>query len=92
MHDVLSVAMIVATILISTQFCHAAINTLRNDVRADISSVCGEMSSLRGKVHSSRSELLARMDSIQRNMRDFYAEQARHDNRITALERAPKQR
>ncbi len=85
MHDVLSVAITVATILIATYFSHSAINTLRNDVRSDISAVRGEM-------HSLRSELLGKMDSIQRDMREFYAEQARHDTRITALERASEQR
>ncbi len=96
MHDVLSVAITVATILIATYFSHSAINTLRNDVRSDISSLRGDMNSLRNEVrsdmHSLRSEMLSKMDSIQRDMRDFYAEQARHDTRITALERASEQR
>ncbi len=74
MHDVLSVAITIATILIATFFSNSAINTLRSEM------------------HSSRSELLAKMDSIQRDMREFYAEQARHDTRIHALERASEQR
>lgn len=40
---------------------------------------------------SLRAEILSihtRLDSIQRDMREFYAEQARHDVRITKLEQA----
>lgn len=78
MHDVLSVAITVATILGATFFSNASINTLRAEMRSDMNSL--------------RSKLLSKMDSLQRDMREFYAEQARHDTRISALERASTQR
>lgn len=33
-----------------------------------------------------RTELVGKLDAIQRDMREFYAEQARHDVRISNLE------
>ncbi len=36
--------------------------------------------------------MLSKMDSIRRDMREFYAEQARHDARLTALERTSEVR
>ena len=78
MHDVLSVAIRVATILGATFFSNSSINTLRAEMRSDMNSL--------------RSELLGKMDALQRDMREFYAEQARHDTRITALERTQAQR
>ncbi len=70
MHDVLSVAITVATILIASYFNQSAINSLR-----------GEFTSL-------RTELNGKIDAIQRDMREFYAElMPRHDTRINALER-----
>ena len=74
MHDVLSVAITVATILAAGYFNQNAINSLRT-----------EMNSLRTEVNG-------KMDSIQRDMREFYAEQARHDTRISALERTSDSR
>ena len=81
MHDVLSVAITVATILAAGYFNQNAINSLR-----------GEMNSLRGEMNSLRTEVNGKMDSIQRDMREFYAEQARHDTRISALERTSDSR
>ena len=74
MHDVLSVAITVATILAAGYFNQNAINSLRT-----------EMNSLRTEVNG-------KMDSIQRDMREFYAEQARRDTRISALERTSDSR
>ncbi len=80
MHDVLSVAITVATILIASYFNQTAINSLR-----------GEMDSLRtdlnGKFESLRSELNGKIDAIHRDMREFYAGQARHNMRLTTLQR-----
>lgn len=81
MHDVLSVAITVATILGATFFSNAQTNSLRN-----------ELQGLRSEMNVLRTELLKRMDTIERDMRDFYAEQARHDTRIAALERTSTQR
>ena len=81
MHDVLSVAITVATILGATFFSNAQINSLRS-----------ELQGLRSEMNTLRSELLKRMDTIVRDMREFYAEQRQDDTRITALERASTQR
>ena len=85
MHDVLSTAITVATILGAAFFSNTQINSLRNEMHAMRSELYGEM-------HSIRNELNAKMDSLQRDMREFYAEQARHDTPIMALERASAQR
>ncbi len=37
-------------------------------------------------VNALRSEVMGKLDSIQKDMREFYAEQARHDVRISNLE------
>lgn len=37
-------------------------------------------------VNALRTEVMGKLDSIQKDMREFYAEQARHDVRITNLE------
>lgn len=37
-------------------------------------------------VNSLRSKVMGKLDGIQRDMREFYAEQARHDVRISNLE------
>ena len=103
MHDVLSVAITVATILLASYFNQSAINSLRgemNSIRGEMHSLRSELngkvdslrSELNGKVDSLRSELNGRIDSIQRDMREFYSEQARHDTRITALERTSDSR
>ena len=89
MHDVVSVAITVGTILIAACFSHSAINTSRSDVRTDIQTLRNEVHS---DMHSLRSEMLSKMDSIRRDMREFYAEQARHDARLTALERTSEGR
>ena len=85
MHDVLSTAITVATILGAAFFSNAQINALRSEMHA-------MRSELIGRIDAVRSELNGKMDSLQRDMREFYAEQARHDTRITALERAQAQR
>jgi hypothetical protein len=45
---------------------------------------------LRSEMNNLRSEIMGRLDSIQKDMREFYAEQARHDVRITNLEQQHK--
>ena len=37
-----------------------------------------------------RSEMMGKLDAIQKDMRESYAEQARHDVRITNLEQQQK--
>ncbi len=41
-------------------------------------------------VNNLRSEIMGKLDAIQKDMREFYAEQARHDVRITNLEQQHK--
>jgi hypothetical protein len=50
-----------------------------------------DVSALRSEMVSFRAEMNARFDSIHRDMREFYGEQARHDLRLSNLEQA-KQR
>ena len=37
-------------------------------------------------VNALRTEVMGKLDAIQKDLREFYAEQARHDVRITNLE------
>lgn len=101
MHDVISAAITVATIIAAAFFSNAQLNGLRgemNALRGDLlgenkslrTEVHGEINSLRNEIHgeitSLRSDVTSRLDSIQKDMREFYAEQARHDVRISKLE------
>jgi hypothetical protein len=47
-----------------------------------------DVASLRSEMVAFRAEMNSRFDSIHRDMREFYAEQARHDLRIGSLEQA----
>jgi len=76
MHDVIGVGITIATILPATFFSNQSINNLRSELHSD----------LRSEIGSLRSEVMGRLDAIQRDMRDLYKEQARHDVRITNLE------
>ena len=76
MHDVVGVGITIATILAATFFSNQSINNLRSELHSD----------LRHEIGSLRSEVMGKLDAIQRDMREFYAEQARHDVRITNLE------
>jgi hypothetical protein len=67
MHDILAVAITVATIFIASFFSNQTVNSLR-------------------------SELLGKLDAIQKDMREFYAEQGRHDIRIANLEQNEQRR
>jgi hypothetical protein len=80
MHDVIGVGITIATILAATFFSNQSINNLRSEMHSD----------LRFEIGSLRSEVMGKLDSIQRDMRDLYAEQARHDVRITNLEQQHK--
>jgi outer membrane murein-binding lipoprotein Lpp len=80
MHDVIGVGITIATILAATCFSNQSINNLRSEMHSD----------LRFEIGSLRSEVMGKLDSIQRDMRDLYAEQARHDVRITNLEQQHK--
>ena len=48
------------------------------------------INNLRVEMHGIRTELLGKLESIQKDMREFYAEQARHDVRLTNLEQQHK--
>ena len=41
-------------------------------------------------INNLRSEVMGKLDGIQKDMREFYAEQARHDVRLTNLEQQHK--
>ncbi len=41
-------------------------------------------------INNLRSKMLGKLDAIQKDVREFYAEQARHDVRITNLEQRMK--
>jgi len=72
MHDIAGVAITIATLLAATFFSNQAVNNLRTELRSEIGSL--------------RSDIMNRLDSIQKDMRDLYAEQARQDLRISTLE------
>ncbi len=98
MQDIAGVGITIATILAATFFSHQSINSLRTELRAEINGLrtelSSEASSLRKEIHSEvnglRSEVLTKLESIQKDMREFYAEQARHDVRLTNLEQQHK--
>lgn len=81
MHDVLAVAITIATILAAAFFNQSAVNSLR-----------GDLNGLRSEMNGLRSDMNGQFDAIKRDMREFYAEQARHDTRIGALERTAERR
>jgi hypothetical protein len=76
MHDIAGVGITVATILAATFFSNQSVNSLRTGLRSEMNSL--------------RLELIGRLESIQKHIREFYAEQARHDVRITNLEQQHK--
>ena len=76
MHDIAGVSITIATVLAASFFSNQSVNNLRAEMRAEINSL--------------RSEIMSRLDSIQKDMREFYAEQARHDVRISNLEQNHK--
>ena len=72
MHDIVIVGVPLIAILAGIMLNRQDVSSLRTDLRSEIGSL--------------RSEMNGRFDSIQRDMREFYGEQARHDVRIAALE------
>jgi len=76
MHDIAGVAITVATILAASFFSNQSVNNLRTEIRSEINML--------------RAEIMGRLDSIQKDMRDLYAEQARQDLRLTNLEQQQK--
>ena len=86
MHDIVGVSITVATILAATFFSNQSVSALRTEMRGEIGGLRGEMGSLGSEMHAIRAELLGKLESIQKDMRDLYAEQARHDLRISNLE------
>ena len=49
-----------------------------------------DVASLRTEMQSFRAEMNSRLDSLQRDMREFYAVQAQHDVRLQRLEQPGK--
>jgi len=76
MHDIVGVSITVATILVATFFSNQSVSALRTEMRNEIGSL--------------RSEMLGKLESIHKDTREFYAEQALHDVRITNLEQQHK--
>ncbi len=76
MHDIAGVSITVATILAASFFSNQSVNNLRAEMHAEINSL--------------RSKIMGRLESIQKDMREFYAEQARHDVRVSNLEQNQK--
>ena len=72
MHDWAGTAITVATVLGTSYFGFAAISALRADFRSEMQAF--------------RSEMLAELRDIRKDMREFYGEQRQHDARITNLE------
>lgn len=72
MHEIIGVGITIATILVAAYFSNQATNNLRTEMQAQLNSL--------------RTEVIAKLEVIQRDMREFYAEQARHDVRISHLE------
>ncbi len=72
MHDALTIGIPLVAIFAGIMLNRQDAASIRSDLRNEISSL--------------RSEVNSRLDSIQRDMREFYAEQARHDVRISSLE------
>lgn len=72
MHDVLIIGVPLIAILAGIMLNRQDASAIRSDLRSEISSL--------------RSEMNSRLDSIQRDMREFYGEQARHNVRISSLE------
>lgn len=72
MHDVLTIGLPLLAILAGILLNRQDVGALRNDLHTEIRTL--------------RAEINSRLDSIQRDMREFYAEQARHDVRISKLE------
>ena len=72
MHDALTIGIPLIAIFAGILLNRQDVQSLRSDLRGEISSL--------------RSEINGRLDSIQRDQREFYAEQTRHELRITALE------
>jgi hypothetical protein len=90
MHDVIVVGIPLLAIMAGILMNRQDVNLLRGEIGGLRSELHSEVGSLRSELHSEigglRSEMNARFDSIQRDMREFYAELARHDTRIAVLE------
>jgi hypothetical protein len=79
MHDALAVGIPMVVII-------AGILLNRQDASALRSEMAALRTELRGDINGLRAEMNSRFDSVQRDMREFYGEQSRHEVRITALE------
>ena len=84
MHDAFQVGLPILFILFGILLNRQDVTALRNELRTEIGSLRTE---LHAEIGGLRGEMNSRFDSIQRDLREFYAEQARHDVRISKLER-----
>jgi hypothetical protein len=92
MHDVITVGIPLLAILAGILFNRQDVKELRSEIsglRSEIRSEIGGLrSELQIEIRGLRSEMNSRFDSIQRDMREFYAVQNQHDLRIVKLEQA----
>ena len=79
MHDVLIVGVPLIAILAGILLNRQEASSLRSELNSRFDKVDAKFESVQRSVD-------ARLESIQRDMREFYAEQARHDVRISSLE------
>jgi chromosome segregation ATPase len=85
MHDALVIGVPVVVILVGILLNRQDATAIRSDLRAEIN---GLRSDIYPRLESIQRDIDARLDAIHRDMREFYAEQARHDVRINKLEQA----
>jgi hypothetical protein len=85
--EVLTIGIPLLAIIAGILFNRQDVASLRGDLRAEIQALRGEM---RGEIQGLRAEMNHRFDTIQHDMREFYAVQAQHNVRIQRLEHPAK--
>jgi len=106
MIEVVAVGVPLIAIIAGILFSRQDTASLRSEIQTSRSDMNNEFQLLRGntsneiqvlrtetgnELHEMRSEIHNRFDSIQRDMREFYATQARHEIRLQRVERPIKE-
>ena len=79
MHNAFTVGIPPVAILAGSLFNRQEVNNLRTEMNSRFDKVDAKFESVQRVIDG-------RLENIQRDMREFYGEQARHDVRITNLE------
>jgi chaperonin cofactor prefoldin len=91
MHDVLALALVLATtivsVLIGTLFNNRSISTFRDDVNSRFDRMDGRIDRVESKIDRMQSEINPRIDRVQADLTHFYRHLGRRDARLDNIEK-----